>query len=585
MQRFKRIILGMQGRNKKDLHWLYNTRSEEEPPHVFQYSSLRFWFGGTGCRTSEKLILYVGIPGGFLGEDFPEDGLPRETYLLNLLSPVISDLSRQYQNTAKNVREKAQFAAQQAGGRMVRRSGIRYIREENAYVLRLNFNVPLLNALSVDAKAAVRAVRDILEHIEAALGELDREELADYVKTYGYQRQIRGFMKGHGLCAFVADGSILPREAGTSAPLGDAVPFVSPKELRVRIPLADGAEMTGMGIRKGVTVITGGGYSGKSTLLDALEMGIYDHIPGDGREFVLADDSALKIYAEDGRPVSGLDLSPFFRDLPGNGSLAEFSSAHASGSVSQAANIVEAVCGGCGLLLIDEDRSATNFMIRDRNMRMIVKNDPIIPFTDRVRELYSGEDVSTILVIGGSSEYLSCADVVILMEDYLPRVITGQMGKLDLPRPAAGVPDARWTRSRRLIPSKTAKEFLYIRRVELENEKKLILDEYTADITLLTALVSEGQLNALTCVMERLLTDKDADYAELLEKAGGYARKMLGEAGGTALLVPETAQLFFEEIRPLDAFCCINRMRGCAFSQGTRGGDAAASSEGGIRLP
>ena len=447
---------------------------------------------------------------------------------------------------------------------MIRRSGICYDREKNVYILRMNFNIPLVNALSVNAKAAVRAVKDILDTIETAMKEICQEELERYVKTYECQRQIRRFMKEHGLCAFIADGSILPRENGTTAPMKDAIPFISPKELEVWIPLADGTVMRGMGIPEGVTVITGGGYSGKSTVLDAIEMGIYNHIPGDGREFVLADDSALKIYAEDGRPVSGLDLSPFFRFLPGKTKLEAYTTLHASGSVSQAANIIEAVCGNCRLLLIDEDKSATNFMIRDKNMRIIVKDDPIIPFTDRVRELHREEGVSTILVIGGSGEYLACADTVILMENYQPHVITKEIEKLDLPVSAVPASIARWTHSRRLVPKETTQPFLYFRKVETENEKKIILDEYTSDITLLTALVSGNQLNTLTCVMEHLLGDKEADDDELIEKVKKYTQRMLQEQD-TASLVPEAAQRFYEDLRPIDVFCCVNRMRGVNF--------------------
>lgn len=570
MQNFKRIILPMQGHNKSDLHWLYNTRSEDEPPLIFSYSKLKFWFGGTSYRSSEKLLLYVQIPSDIIGDIVLLDTLPCETYLLRLISPMINELSSFYLNTDKNVREKAQFEAQYAGEYMVRRSGIQYNAKENVYVLRMNFNIPLVNALSVNAKAAIRAIRDILEHIETALSDFDRGELNLYIKTYSYQREIRKYMNDRDLCSFIANGSILPRENGTSVPMKNAIPFIAPKETEIMIPLSDGTKMIGMGIKKGITVITGGGYSGKSTLLDAIEMGIYNHIPGDGREFVLTDSSALKMYAEDGRPVSNLDLSPFFRYLPGRAELQKFSTLHASGSVSQAANIIEAVCGKCRLLLIDEDKSATNFMIRDKNMRLVVKNEPIIPFTDRVRELYNEKDVSTILVIGGSSEYLSYADTVILMEDYLPHVIMEEIRKLDLPEATHNEVFANWTESRRLVPKETTKPFLYFRSVETENEKKIILDEYSADITLLTALISGNQLNTLACVMERLLTDKEADNLELLEKAKNYTAIMLTD-NDTSSLVPEAAQRFYEEIRPIDAFCCVNRMRGLLFR--TDGGD------------
>ena len=471
MQRFKSIILPMQGHTKSELQWLYNTKYTansylQEKEKVFSYRSLLFWFGGTSFRNSEKLLLFVEIPVSFAGTVSDTDEVPTESYLLRILSPVINNLSRAYINKAKNIRETAQFAAQIADEMMVRRSGIHFDNEKKSVILTIHFNVPLVNALSVNAKAAIRAVKDILEHIENAMKELDTDGLASYVSCYHRQEQIRKNLKEHNLCAFVADGSILPRENGTQAPMPGAIPFCAPKSLLVTIPLDDGTSITGMGIECGVTVITGGGYSGKSTLLDAIESGIYNHIPGDGREYVITDNAALKIYAEDGRPVHNLDLSPFFRHLPQDKRVDGFSTLHASGSVSQAANIIEAVCGGANLLLIDEDKSATNFMIRDRNMRKIVKNEPIIPFTDRVRELYSGKSVSTILVIGGSSEYLSCADRVILMDDYVAKDITTEIAGLDLPQSVPETDKANWTESRRLIPRQTTQSLLFFSSVK-----------------------------------------------------------------------------------------------------------------------
>ncbi len=553
----------MQGHGKQLLYTLYTTDS------IFEYLNLKFYFGGTSYRTSEKLLLYVCFPAELLGGG---DYSPiRETYALRLISPMIAELGESYKNIDKNVREKAQFSAQSAGEYILRRNGMRYDPLNNEYVLRLNFNVPLVNALSVNAKAAVRAVHDILMHIHGALQSIDLDDVGLYVTTYKRQQEIRSFIRENELCAFIANGSILPRENGTCEPMKNAIPFKSPKELEVTVPLSDGSEMIGMGIKKGVTVITGGGYSGKSTLLDALEMGIYDHIPGDGREYVITDPSALKIYAEDGRPVSELDLSPFFKYLPGGTALKNFSTPHASGSVSQAANIIEAVCADSKLLLIDEDKSATNFMIRDKNMRRIVKNEPIIPFTDRIRELYEKIGVSSILVIGGSSEYLSYADTVLLMDDYLPCVITEEIRGFEICERENESDNADWTHTRRLTPKKTSQPFLYVKNVVTENEKKIILDEHSADITLLTSLISGDQLNTLACVMEHLLTDKEADRGELIEKAGECVSKLFSR-NETVSLVPEAAQRFYEDIRPIDAFCCVNRMRGLHFK--TVGGDA-----------
>lgn len=570
MQRFKSIIIPMQGHAKSELHWLYNSKyvanpDLEEKEKVFSYFSLRFWFGGGSFRNSEKLLLLVEIPIPSVKTATNTDKIPIESYLLGVLSPVINDLSREYVNDAKNTREKAQFETQKSGELMLRRSGIHFDRTKNSVILTIHFNVPLVNALSVNAKAAVRAVKDILDHIETAVRELDTEKLSEYVSCYSMQMQIREYLKRHDLCAFIANGSVLPRENETEKPMENAIPFRSPKESEVTILFTNGTTLTGMGIRRGVTVITGGGYSGKSTLLDAIEAGIYNHIPGDGREYVITDESALKIYAEDGRPVHTLDLSPFFRHLPQDKTVNKFSTLHASGSVSQASNIIEAVCGGSKTLLIDEDKSATNFMIRDRNMRRIVKNEPIIPFTDRVRELYADKGVSTILVIGGSSEYLSCADSVILMDDYVAKDITADVTALDLPMNIPETVKARWTDSRRLIPRETTQSFLYFRSVETENEKKIILDDYSADITLLTSVRTGDQMNTLACVMEQILCDKDAGNSELMQIAADKTKNIFSCDGESKSLIADTALLWYEEIRPMDSFCSANRMRGLNF--------------------
>lgn len=564
MQRFKSIILPMQGQNKSNLHWLYNTKSDLEPPKIYTYENLLFYFGGTRYRTSEKLLLYIEIPA--ISERITShDAVVYENYLLGKISPVINELSRSYINIDKNVREKAQFASQNAGVHVLRRSGMQYDITSKKFILRLNFNMPLVNALSINANAGIRAVKDILLHVKETVEGIDAEKLDQYVTVYHRQQQIRAYLKNYDLCTFVANGSLLPRENGTDMPMKDAVPFISPESMMITIPLDDGTSLSGMGIKRGITVITGGGYSGKSTLLDAIEMGIYNHIPGDGREYVITDDSALKIYAEDGRPVSNLDLSPFFKYLYESVELENFSTLHASGSVSQAANIIEAVCSGSKLLLIDEDKSATNFMIRDRNMRKIVKNEPIIPFTDRVCGLYAEEGVSTILVIGCLSEYLSYADTVILMDNYVAEDITGEIVNLELLTPISHEIGAYWAMHRRLLPRKNDQPFLYFRSVETENEKKIILDEYSADITLLTALISVNQMNTLAYVMEKLLTDKEVNSEELMQKIRNITQKIFSGAMETEPLLPDAAQRFYEEIRSIDAFCCVNHMRGLHF--------------------
>lgn len=256
------------------------------------------------------------------------------------------------------------------------------------------------------------------------------EDLLEHVRTKEDSVHLRSKLGSLGMVSFVADGSILPRRSGIDdRPMKEgAVPFSSPKSLRIKIDLPNKGEVTGMGIEKGVTLIVGGGYHGKSTLLRAVELGIYDHIPRDGRELVVTDPDAIKIRAEDGRRIEKTDISPFIKNLPFEGDTVDFSSDNASGSTSQAANIIESLEAGAEVLLIDEDTSATNFMIRDHRMQELVNKEmePITPFIDKVRPLYEDHGVSSILVVGGSGDYFDVSDRIIRMEDYLPKDVTAQ---------------------------------------------------------------------------------------------------------------------------------------------------------------
>ena len=242
---------------------------------------------------------------------------------------------------------------------------------------------------------------------------------------------IQSQLTSKGLVAFVADGAVLPRVSGASdRPLAasDVTKWFTPGSLSVsfQVPHAvagcsgESTIVRGLGIPHGVTLIVGGGYHGKSTLLQALQRGVYPHIPSDGRELVVTSPDAVKIRAEEGRRVEQVDISGFIQHLPKGGSTKTFSTDDASGSTSQAASILEALEMGARVLLLDEDTSATNFMVRDARMQALVKkaHEPITPFLDRVRELYESFGVSTILVMGGCGDYFDMADTVIMMDEF-----------------------------------------------------------------------------------------------------------------------------------------------------------------------
>ena len=256
---------------------------------------------------------------------------------------------------------------------------------------------------------------------------INSEKLINRVKLVEDQEYIRNELKERGLVAFVANGSMLPRESGIATKvLKSGKAFVSPKELEVEFHTQSKGIVRGMGIKEGITLIVGGGYHGKSTLLKALELGVYNHIEGDGREFVITDSSALKVRAEDSRCVTKTDISLFINNLPNGRDTVEFYTENASGSTSQAANIIEGIESGTKVLLIDEDTSATNFMVRDDLMQKLVskEKEPITPFIEIVRPLYEQKGISTIMVVGSCGDFFDVANSVVQMDNYEAKDVT-----------------------------------------------------------------------------------------------------------------------------------------------------------------
>lgn len=253
------------------------------------------------------------------------------------------------------------------------------------------------------------------------------------------QAEIRRLLREKNLVAFLANGSVLPRKSGISElPMKDCVPFTSPESMRQTLQLPHHGSISGMAIPQGITLIVGGGYHGKSTLLEAIQSGIYNHIAGDGREYVITDDTAVKLRAEDGRCVRNVDISLFINDLPNGKDTTVFSTEDASGSTSQAAAVVESIEAGARLFLIDEDTSATNFMVRDDFMQQVIsrKKEPITPFIERVGDLYKKTGVSTIMVAGSSGAFFYVADHILQMDCYHTRDITASVKALCAQRKA-----------------------------------------------------------------------------------------------------------------------------------------------------
>lgn len=383
--------------------------------------------GDPFAAPSKVSIHLTGQEAGFPEKlyDTKEKRIALQDYLLRQFGRAVE----QFSFRAKGSGKSGLMSVSHPGPEIIERSGCELKPEDGSLILRMEVGFPA-NGRTVNAGELEKIFFEFLPKcvkttlFYKALRADVLQQNADLAEDQTY---IRRQLKEQELAAFVANGAILPRESGVSRkPMKNAVAFQAPEAMTVTMQLPHAGLISGMGIPKGITLIVGGGYHGKSTLLKAIELGVYNHIPGDGREYVITDDTAVKIRAEDGRSIHEVDISMFINHLPNGKDTAHFSTEDASGSTSQAANVVEAMEAGAKVFLIDEDTSATNFMVRDELMQRVVSRDrePITPFVDRIEELYERFGISTILVAGSSGSYFHKADHIIQMNCYQPLDIT-----------------------------------------------------------------------------------------------------------------------------------------------------------------
>ena len=522
--------------------------------------------GDPFAAPSRLSILVKGRAAGFPPELY--DRPHRRIALQDQLTRRFGAAAERFSFQAKGSGQSGLIAVSRCGQEVLERTACRLDPKSGDVLMRFQVGFPA-NGRTVNAGELGKILFDFLPKCaEQALfyQNLDRERLRAAVDLAEDQHCIREQLPGLGLCAFVANGSVLPRASGVSSqPMGDGVKFMSPKELEVTLDLPRGRRITGMGIRRGVTLIVGGGYHGKSTLLGALELGVYDHIAGDGREYVITDPSAVKIRAEDGRSIRKTDISLFISGLPNGKDTAAFETEDASGSTSQAANVIESIEAGTSLLLIDEDTSATNFMVRDELMQRVIRRDmePITPFIERVRELYESYGVSTVLVAGSSGAYFHVADTVIQMDRYVPRDITAlakaEAGnfpiRVDPPKPAAPL---CFDRRPQPSPSFSGGDRTKIKTLPREG---VMVNKEVIDLRYVEQLVDSEQLTALGyCVVYALrnLLDGRRDLRRVTDELeAAIDRGTLAALCGDRSGVPGLARPRRQEI-----LACLNRCRG-----------------------
>lgn len=420
---------------------------------------------------------------------------------------------------------------------------------------------------SIQGREASRIVgRDLVRELEEATdltGERG-DRLVRHVAILEDHRALRAAVARNGWVSFLADGAVLPRRSGVSdEPLDGGVPLQAPDSMAATVELPHAGSVRGTVVEAGVSVIVGGGYHGKSTLLSAIERGVYPHVPGDGRELVATVPDAVKVRAADGRAVTGVDLTPFISHLPAGRDTASFTTRNASGSTSQAASIIEAVEAGSTALLLDEDTSATNLLIRDSRMRELVaaEREPITPLVDRITALFRQRGVSTVMVMGGSGDYLDVADRVLLMDAYHLRDVTEQARRVvaDQPRPLTELEDFAAPRQRvpEPAPPRTRRGPV---RTRAQGTSTLILDREDIDISDVGGVTDPGQAEAIAYALRALLEQR-FDGVSPLRECLDDLEALLDDEGLDALTDERERPAFLVRPRMVDVGAAVSRYR------------------------
>lgn len=520
--------------------------------------------GDPFAAPSRLSVLVSGSRAGFPAELF--DTMPKRITLQDQLTRAFGRAIQKGSFQAKGSGKSGLLSVSRCGQQVLERTALR-IAGGGAITLRFEAGFPA-SGRTIQAGELGKMLFTILpEGVRSSLfyERADREKLKRAVRLCENQQFIREKLEELSLCAFVADGSILPRESGVSErPMKGAVPFQSPETLRITLALPDGSKISGMGIPKGITLFVGGGYHGKSTILQALQNGVYNHIEGDGREYVITDDTAFKLRAEDGRSISGVDISPFIKNLPNGKDTVHFSTEDASGSTSQAANLMEAAESGSRLLLIDEDTSATNFMIRDQLMSQVITpfEEPITPFISRVRSLYTDLGISTVIVAGSSGSYFHVADRVIQMKEYVPYDITRKAKQAAEAFPSmTGEKEPFPSFTKRRVP-KPDPVIQKEDRVKLKamGTSELMLSRECVELRYLEQLKDQEQTLALAYLL-RYVEKKLFDGKKSLEEIGMLLEKQLREQGMESMFERGETIASLARPRKQEIMACINRYR------------------------
>lgn len=519
--------------------------------------------GDPFASPSHLSVIVDGGRAGFPKEYYTEKHkrITLQDHLTRLYGKALAPLSFKAKGSGKS----GLLGISHCGQQVLERTACR-VKPDGRVIVRFEAGFPA-NGRSVNAGELIKMLFQFVpEAVNSSLfyANINHNALQKAIFLCEDQQFIRSQLEPMGLCAFLADGSVLPRESGISdRPMKQATAFTSPDSMRVTLTLPHCGETSGMGIPKGITLFVGGGYHGKSTLLQALEMGVYNHISGDGRELVITEDSAWKLRAEDGRSISQVDISPFINHLPNKKDTVHFSTEDASGSTSQAANLMEGIESGSTLFLIDEDTSATNFMIRDELMQKVIcrEEEPITPFIERVNSMYQDLGISSVIVAGSSGSFFQIADTIIQMREYIPYDITAKAKQAATDYPALTIskqfPESE---SKRMPKPNTALKKEQRLKMKTMGTHEMLLAKDSIELRYLEQLIDSEQTNSLAYAlkyMELHLMNGQKTIPQLLDAI----EKLVEEKGLEALFDREYVRSSLAAPRRQELAGCINRYR------------------------
>lgn len=510
-----------------------------------------------------------------------ETGIPKEyvknedrrVALADLCLRKFGDEIRHFSFQAKGSGKSGLIGVTTCGQQVLKRSSC-VLAEDGSGKVRFEVGFPA-NGRTINSVELSKIFFEFLPKIvekSLVFQNMNQSQVREALELYEDQSALYALCQENHWAAFVADGSVLPRKSGVSdKPMKEAKVFYAPESMRVTVKLPHKGDLSGMAIKEGITLIVGGGYHGKSTLLNGLETGIYHHIKGDGREYIVSNETAFKVRAEDGRGISGTDISMFIRDLPNKKDTEHFWTEDASGSTSQAANVAEAIQSGAGLLLIDEDTSATNFMVRDDLMAKVIakEKEPITPFLMRARELYEKNGISTILVAGSSGAYFSIADQVIQMDCYEALDITKKVREIcegekkpAMEQEAVGEVLGKKERFLSIKPLERKKGQLKVKQYSKES---FSVGKETLELRGLEQLMDYEQTTTAAYLLKYMLEQMERDKKKIsLEEQIEKTWNLYEKKGMEAICGTEHLPTSFAALRKQDFYGCVNRYRGFA---------------------